>query len=98
MNFFLSPGMLTAWVITTWVVTTIVQVSFAFAVLVDTSRMRRYLRREPFLVSGILWALATLLGGVFVAAVYWLVHHSTLSPAQRATGAANGPESSQARQ
>ena len=95
MNFFLSPGMLTAWVIVAWVVTAIVHVGFACAVWVDTGLMQRHLRRQPFLVGGTMWALATLLGGVFVAAVYWLVHHSTLRPAQGAERAANGPESSQ---
>jgi len=95
MNFLFSSGLVTAWIVAAWAATAIVHVGFAFAVLVDSSRMQHYLRREPFLVGGILWALATLLGGVFVAAAYWLVHHSTLRPAQRAEGAANGPESSQ---
>ena len=33
----------------------------------------------PVLVSSLIWALATLLGGVITAAVYWLLHHSSLS-------------------
>lgn len=36
----------------------------------------------PALVSPTLWAIATLLGGVITAAVYWLLHHSTLSKPQ----------------
>lgn len=95
MNFLFFSELVPVWVIATWVVTAIVHVGFACAVWADTGLMQRRLRREPFLVGGILWALATLLGGVFVAAIYWLVHHSTLCPTQRPEGAANGPESSQ---
>ena len=63
--------------------TAIVHVGFAFAVWTDSGLMWRRLRRNTFLVSGGIWALATLLGGAFVAGVYWLIHHSTLRPPQR---------------
>jgi hypothetical protein len=92
---FLSPDMAAVWIIGGWVLTAIVHVGFAFAVLADSGMMQRHLRREPFLVGGVMWALATLLGGVFVAAVYWLVNHSTLRATQRVEGSAYAPESSQ---
>ncbi|HSI61533.1 MAG TPA: hypothetical protein VLE43_00405 [Candidatus Saccharimonadia bacterium] len=62
--------------------TTVVHICFALAVWVDAGQMEQQQRRTTFLVGGGLWALATLLGGVFVAGIYWAVHHSTLRPQQ----------------
>jgi len=63
-----------------WVLTIVVNVSFALAVWNDSRHLGAYLHRRTFFVGGGIWALATLLGGVFVAAIYWLLHHSTLRP------------------
>ncbi len=56
----------------------IVHVGFALSVHKDGDQMRAEGSR-PLLAGTLLWCLATLLGGVFVAAIYWLVNHSTLS-------------------
>ncbi len=56
----------------------IVHIGFAAAVAADAG----FLRREgtgPLIAGPFLWTLATLLGGVFVAGIYWVVNHSTLS-------------------
>ena len=63
------PGAGIAWVIAVWVLIAIVHIGFAFAVLADSQILWRRLRRKTFFVGGGLWALATLLGGVFVAAI-----------------------------
>lgn len=76
------PGVGVVWVFAFWILTALIHISFAFAVLNDAQMLWRHLRRHTFFVGGGLWALATLLGGVFVAAVYWLIHHSTLRPQQ----------------
>lgn len=60
--------------------TAIVHVAFAFSVWADAANLVTYQRRATFLVGGTLWALATLLGGVFAVGIYWMVHHSTLRP------------------
>jgi hypothetical protein len=57
----------------------IVNLSFAVGVLIDADELKLF-RRKPRFVGTTVWALATLLGGVFVAATYWLIHHSTLNP------------------
>jgi hypothetical protein len=94
MNFFFSPDMASAWIVGIWILNAVVHVGFACAVWADTGLMQRQLRRQPFLVGGIMWALATLLGGIFVAAVYWVIHHSTLRPSQRTDAPAPAPGSS----
>ena len=57
------------------VLTVIVHWCFAVAVFLDARR----LPRKPILVEPIVWSLATLLGGLFVAFVYWIIHHSHLN-------------------
>lgn len=52
----------------------IVHVAFALGVLAHAGR-----RQTQFVPSWV-WALATLLTGVFGAVGYWVVHVSTLSP------------------
>lgn len=56
--------------------TAIVHVCFGVAVYLDAKR----LRRKPILVPPVVWSLAAILGGLFVAAVYWVIHHSRLNP------------------
>lgn len=52
----------------------LVHLVFAGAVARDSGQLLK--RGIPTqLVSGIIWAFATLIGGVFVAAIYWLLHH-----------------------
>ncbi|MBA3535425.1 MAG: hypothetical protein H0T84_02265 [Tatlockia sp.] len=61
----------------------ILHVLFAGAVARDAGNLYQ-LGQRPALVSGSTWAFATLLGGIVTAAIYWFIHHSTLTrPALR---------------
>ena len=58
-----------------WVllVTAAVHISFAVGVFSDATA-----RRTQF-VGPVIWSLATLIGGPFVAVAYWVIHLSSLS-------------------
>ena len=57
----------------------VVHGSFAYAVWNDAAKAERESERAA-LVHPSIWGLATLLGGVFAAAAYWFMHHSSLNP------------------
>jgi hypothetical protein len=68
------------WVLAVWSFTAIVHIGFALAVLSDAELLWKHLRRRTFFVGGGFWTFATLVGGIFVVALYWLIHHFTLRP------------------
>ncbi len=71
----LIPILVVAW----WTLLIIVHVSLAIAVFQRASALERERARSP-LGAPIIWALATLMGGVLTVLAYWFIHHSTLSP------------------
>jgi hypothetical protein len=56
----------------------ILHLIFAGAIAHDAGKLTR-MGQRPVLVSGTTWAFATLIGGVMVAGLYWILHYSTLT-------------------
>ena len=75
------------------IIVAIVHIAFAIAVFRDATYLRdpRNLRapRKPIFVGRIIWFLATLIGGVFVAGSYWIMHHSRLNQSVPVTPSEN---------
>jgi hypothetical protein len=64
------------WIAAMWVITAIIHIAFAIEVYLDVQPRNQ----GTFLVGRLIWALATLLGGVVTVGIYWAIHHSTLRP------------------
>lgn len=60
------------------ILNTLLHVLFASAIARDVGQLNR-LHIQPRLLSGMTWVLATLIGGILVVGLYWLVHHSALA-------------------
>ena len=56
----------------------ITHIAFAFGVFEDAQQLNDEQRKTYFVGEGV-WALSTLIGGIFVAVCYWLLHHSAWS-------------------
>ena len=71
-------GLSIFWIVAFWIATIIVHITFAVAVYRDAKRFG-----SPIFVESIIWMLATLIGGVVTAAIYWALHHSSLNTSNR---------------
>ncbi len=77
-----------------WLATVAIHVVFAVGVMGDATDLQKE-GASTSLVSPAWWTLATLFGGMFVAALYWVIHHSSLrldSPGKEATTDRSGLE------
>ena len=65
------------------IIVIVVNIAFAVAVFRDATHLRDPQNprapRKPIFVGRLIWFLATLVGGVFVAGIYWIMHHSRLN-------------------
>jgi hypothetical protein len=66
------------------IVNVFLHIIFAGAVARDGGRLQK-MGQKTLLVSPYIWSFAVLVGGVFTAVVYWLMHYSTLTRPTSAT-------------
>lgn len=67
------------WSVIVATVTTLIHIAFGIAVLNDASNLKSSNSKTLQFVGPFFWMLAVLLGGVLIAGLYWLIHHSTLN-------------------
>lgn len=60
------------------ITTVVAHIAFAIAVYRDARGLSQSGRL--CLVHELFWGMVTLIGGVFMAAIYWAIHHSRLNP------------------
>ncbi len=60
------------------IINALVHLLFAGAVAQDAGKLNKR-GIKTALVAPFTWAFATLVGGLVTAAVYWFIHHSTLT-------------------
>lgn len=60
------------------VISALLHIIFAGAIARDAGRLDKQ-GIATFLVSGVTWAFATLVGGIPVVAIYWLIHRSSFA-------------------
>lgn len=60
-----------------YILMAVVHLAFAAAVAKDAGRLLQS-RGSTILVGPVMWSFATIIGGVWVAAVFWLMHHLPL--------------------
>ena len=77
MNFNLPAGVATTVISLFWLATALVHIVFAIGVFKDAEKLVANNRETQF-VPSFVWSMATLVGGVFVAGIYWAMHHSSL--------------------
>ncbi|MCC5453099.1 hypothetical protein LMJ53_15355 [Rheinheimera sp. UJ51] len=66
------------WSLLPIIATILVHIAFSAAVFNDAKRLQSKHDSLAFVNSWI-WSLAVLVGGVFVALAYWVIHHSTIA-------------------
>ena len=78
-GFLAALGQITVlWSIVGAVLAILVHIVFAVAVYRDATQLDR--TRGLIIVGPGIWCIATLIGGVITAAIYWAMHHSRLNP------------------
>ena len=66
------------WSIVSSTVLAFIHIAFSVAVYEDAKKQTDYEPTGSVFVGPFFWAISVLVGGVLVAGIYWLIHHSNL--------------------
>ena len=70
-------SMLGTWALLPTILTILVHIAFSAAVFTDAQALKKENNNLVF-TGPVIWSLAVIVGGVFVALAYWVMHHSSL--------------------
>ena len=72
-----NAGFLSFFAVAQFIIIAIVHIALALGVYRDGDSLRPK-GFQTFLATPLIWAAATLIGGVIPALAYWFIHHSSL--------------------
>jgi len=74
----LDPQFIIYWSIIVSTVTALIHIAFSIAVFEDAKKQTGYEPTGSVFVGPFFWSMSVLIGGVLVAGLYWVLHHSSL--------------------
>jgi len=73
-----NSTLVTYWPVIFFTFTALIHIAFSVAVYADAKQQTQYKPTGSVFVRPFTWSIAVLFGGVLIAGLYWIIHHSSL--------------------